>query len=411
MADNFQNPGNLPFNYQVVSESIAESFDNNGQRASITFLGPWENRLDFLDILFGRWVRDPDEDCCVSAVDSTPPSLYPGPLSLVEFEELEEGEPVTVTGVVHGGLGCLYPDSYTLRQYGDPTPDPDAFSIIFQGGNWIRDGYELNPDKLFQMNNPIRGCSAEITVDYVSKATAINADYALCNCGNFAPIAIPPGVFVDYTYTTDIEFVTVPGRDFSYDETYYSDASVILTPAEPCRSVDGMGGFNDLEQVPDEVDNAIPVYSGSINMKLSNMPVPYTHEMLNANNRINSVPILGFPAGSLLMQMGQPRARMNHRCEFVYDVEIQFLIRMVDFCTNNDDGDFDDLHLAMGIVCDKMGVWNKRWRRCPIELNTAEAPSCCTHWQEIATSVECEGVQKAFKTTDFTNMIDIYCQV
>ncbi len=393
----------LAYGYVVTEKGRSESYDSNGARATVTYLGPWESRFDFLDLIFGRWItREVDGTCCIDGLNTIYPTPYASWNSLVLANVAGQDQ-------VNISRNCLWPDSFSIAIEGDPTSRPAVVCY---------DQYdEENPEappvtlcdppgttKQSSLYNLHGGCTAEITVNYVAKDTnEVPIDF-MCGCGaqNLA-IELPRGVFVDVSYSPGIESISVPGRAFQFDNNYYSNRSLVITPNDACNKV--VNGQNvDQLQIPDEISDVMTIDTGQIDMKLSNVPFALTENLRRYNGSTNAAGFLGFPIGSLALTVGTPTKRKTHRCSNVYDIDLSFLVRMVTFTLDQDKALWQDTGIALGIVCNKMGIWNKRWRSCPISIKVSDGDDFCTHWQEIVSSVACEGDEQ--KVLPYVNWYD-----
>lgn len=356
MSDYNRFSGNrLPCDYDVVEGGFTEQLTNFGQEASMTYHGPGIYRYDFLKEVFGTFSVGPDGCCYVQDPLSpdvcVPPIPYPSIACNMKDIIANQGIPVCTNSTRY-----LWPDTYQIRNNGELTSidcvDPEGVGS-------------------HEMRKPLASCEAEITVNYrekyLSPSWPPELEGLICSC-NFALLpAFSVCTFMELReFDNSTSFLPIPGRDVNYDI-----GSVGATNAN-CDTSD--------EQVPDDIDVAIPFDTTVIEICWSNLPV-INYEKLDAvANKVNSDLFLGFPEDSLFLERPKVKTRRIFCDQVRHEICFRFIGKTAQFS---------------GFPCGKMGLWNRRWRRCPIEEN-----GHCHHWVPISTQRKCGAVAGTDKVID-----------
>lgn len=370
--------GSLPHGYHVLAGYPVENDTEDGLEATIVYVGPAEDRWLFLEEVFGRW----EASEYLSGADAGYESLGDNRIlcaTLVKpprCYQLRSGRTMDFgNGEIELLYDHLWPDTFTIRPVGDPSPEIDD---------------ELNPDIPFGdpqlLEQPIGyGCVSEITVNYRSKYHARWPVWVRPEYNTIGPklessspsLKLPDladGTFVQVSKSDKIEFQTIPGRNLKY----WTSAK------EP--GWDGSTGSMG-KQLPQDINYPVMIGSTDLEVEWSNVPVLPSTAISLCEGKINVEPFLGYPVGSVLFlgadvkskqpfyhralleegEIGEDGLRASMPVE-IYRITYRFAVQTVlgihDMRPNN-----NDPLTSFG----RMGYFNRRWSKWPIPGYSASA--------------------------------------
>lgn len=369
--------GSFIGNYSVNSGSPVEQYTTSGPEASVTYVGPHDYRVPFLQSIFGAWtildtllcpeIEEPElRSPRVCAAHLNPfPCPYPYPI-------LVEGEPACPTE------SCLWPDTFTCRP---------------AGNNLAPYLYDCGDEELGPCERPIMDeCGAEIQINFRYKNHARLPDiFSRCSGIPYVP-PIPNGTFTSVRVQPRVEVFTLPSRHFAYDlkvsqeiEGQFCEDCFVQNPDTEAPLI------AQVPQLKPDIDVGIQLASMQIELTWENVPLPPWDIIRMANGRLNAGSFLGFPAGSVLFEFGEPEITGQFGCQDVYRLRYMFHVKTVPITAKLTGGtrptpyeiaEATDDEIYLG----QIGIWNRRWHDCPLTFNVGPAGELeyCTNWVRIS---------------------------
>lgn len=354
--------GMAEWGYSVLEGSPSEQFTTSGAEASVKYIGPSLYRVPFIKEVFGAWNINSEEvniapegaqlklktyKCATMS-----PEVTAYPYMTVLNEEAQ------CTGEV-----CLWPDTFS----GNPSGDSKPYLLNCGAGSDL--GYPI-----------LDQCAWEYTVNYRYKNNGSLPD--ILNPDTTINPTIPFGTYTECRITTNNEFMTTPGRFFTYEIDALKDAS---SPAwqfnEEC------GHKKQLLKVQDDGFESQLVTTTNIEVVWSNVPLPPWDIIRRASGCVNSHAMFGFPAGAVLFEFAEPEITGYFGCMEVYRLRYVFKVKTAAVSVS----DKERVSYRDEILNGQIGIWNRRYAPCPItrtiEIEGPDFYTQCTNWVPVVAAV------------------------
>lgn len=348
--------GMAEWGYSVLEGSPSEQFTTSGAEASVKYIGPSLYRVPFIKEVFGAWhisssqveVQDGDNTTTETlrcAAMSPQPTAYPYMTVL--------NEEAQCTGEV-----CLWPDTFSGQPSGDSKP------------------YLLNCGAGSDLGYPILDqCAWEYTVNYRYKNNGALPD--ILNPSTTLNPSVPFGTYTACRISTSGEFMTTPGRYWTYEPNLFNTAGSPSWSFDQCCV-----GKTQLLKVEDDGVAGQLIRKVDVEVIWENVPLPPWDVIRAASGCVNSHPIFGFPSGSVLFEFGEPEITGYFGCMEVYRMRYVFKVKTVPIrrWAGSSSGE---------VIDGQLGIWNRRY--CPCQVRN-EADQC-THWVPIKSAISGAGEQ------------------
>jgi hypothetical protein len=230
----------------------------------------------------------------------------------------------------------------------------------------------------------------EITVNYRHKLSALNP---LLPCDNLQyGITIPTNTFVDYKWSSEIDVVTIKGRDLVYEGALSSVGGRTFLDYEGLAA-------DRIPPMNEDVDNGVAVTTRTIEVTWSNVPrIPI--DVVNwCSGRLNETQFLGFPPESVLFLMPEFTPKATWYGEHVYDIHYVFIAKTISINAMSQWTPVELDYWNEGMI----GVWNRRWCEIPEKGTDCFTNPQYNYFHKVKSRT---GGDRPYQTAEFHDLFD-----
>lgn len=327
--------GTLAAGYQMMGGSPVEMSTPNGMEVRATYIGPSENRFNFLSYLMGDWTISASSlGIPCSAVANNIPKCY---------RFFEYGTP--------GYGGSCWPDTFSIRPLDDPSP------VYTQTA-----GAGTNPESWCISYD----CASEITVNYRTK---MMAEYygpgtyvspwppgmMRCETGGSSQLPcysvpyVTPWTSVTVREESNTDVQLIPYRHLQWD----TDEPGFPTGVSPMLTEEDVSGF------------PVQVQTTNIEIEWSGVPIPDWEAIDYLKGKLNNGAMWGYPDESIMFANCTPEVQRRWDNLDIWTLRYQLIAKIVEAWMPPQTGSTDDPATQPNCF-NTMGYWNRKWSKYPV---------------------------------------------